>query len=76
MTHPTIITDYQLAVDQARANLECQHRSYYGRITLAPIVAPPGVEAHVIAVPHGQKAKAIVLDLVQPTLPSWRLGRR
>src|SRR6516162_9954785 len=63
-----------LAVNGERLGPELRCGPRDRRVTPAPVIASAGEQADGVAVISDNEAIAIVLDLVHPVGPGWRLG--
>src|SRR5262249_5464007 len=64
--HAVVIAGNILAIDHAEARAQACQRVYDEREGAGEVVAWPDIEHHQLAVPAGNDAEAVVLDLVQP----------
>jgi hypothetical protein len=71
--HPILILDHHLAIDQGRFAGQPGAGVDHPAIGRSPVIAVPGESADMAAVDDDQGAIAIVLDLVNPTVPGRRL---
>src|SRR5215510_14645137 len=64
--HAVVIAGNRVAIDDAGARAQACQRVYDQREAAGEVVARTAIEPHPLAVPAGNDAEAVVLDLVQP----------
>src|SRR5262249_39071426 len=68
------ITGHGLAIDQARRSLERERGARDEGEAARPVVPVAGEKPHAITVAAHEHAETVMLDLLQPPVPSGRLG--
>jgi hypothetical protein len=66
--------DDGLAIDDKPLDAVLQRGLDNPRISLRPVLAAPGDQAHSVAVPLDPEPKAVILDFVEPFRAAWDLG--
>jgi hypothetical protein len=64
----------RLAVDRERFGPQLRRGARDRRVSIGPIIAPPGKQAHHLADTADDQPVTVVLDLVDPAGPGRRLG--
>jgi hypothetical protein len=71
--HAFVVAADRLAVDDAGARPQAEQRLNDEREAISQAVAGAAVEPDAVAVLAGDDEEAVVLDLVNPHVPGWRL---